>query len=90
MSLPDFQSVDEILADVRALRPLGGSAYGHSAAMAFKLTALDKSIRSGEALYAALDRVAAQLLAEKPTMATIHNAKWLIVDKGRPRTVSLR
>ena len=92
MSLPDYQTVAEILADVKALRPLGGSAYGHCAAMAFKLTALDERFQSGDALYAALDQAANQLLAEKPTMATIHNAKWLVVDKmrekGRPAGLS--
>lgn len=83
MPLTTYHSVPEILADVRAMRPMGGSAYGHSAAMAFKLIAVDASIQSVDRLFAALDQVAEELLAEKPTMATIHNAKWLIVDKTR-------
>ena len=84
MSLKQYQSVTEILEDVRAMRPLGGSAYGHSAAMAFKLTAQDPANDSAERLFAACAEVLAELLAEKPTMATIYNAHYLIVSQSRP------
>ena len=83
MNLTTYHTVAEVLADVRAMRPLGGSAYGHSAAMGFRLIAEDRSIDSIQALYGACDQLYQNLLAEKPTMATIHNAQWLIVEKTR-------
>ncbi len=83
-----YHSVQEILEDVRAMRPMGGSAYGYCTAMAFKLIALDASIKSTNRLFVALDQVSEKLLAEKPTMATIHNAKWLIVEKTRHEGVT--
>lgn len=88
MALTTYHSVQEILEDVRAMRPMGGSAYGHSTAMAFKLTALDTTIESVDKLFAALDQVSDNLLTEKPTMATIHNATWLIVEKTRQEGVT--
>jgi len=61
------------------MRVRGGSAFGMAAAHAFRLVALDQTIASRDALFNELERVAALLLAEKPTMATIHNAIELIV-----------
>lgn len=83
MQIPNYTSVDHILEEVRAMRVRGGSAFGQAAALAFRFVALDDRIETPEALFAELDRVAAQLLAEKPTMATIHNARTLIVDTTR-------
>jgi len=83
MTTATFQSVEEILEDVRAMRPKGGSAFGGRAALAFKLVASDASIGTVDHLFSRLDEVAAALLAEKPTMATIHNARALIVEKSR-------
>jgi len=83
MELPDYNSVEDILEDVRAMRPRGGSAFGYCAAMAFKLIASDKSIKELDKLFIELEAVSKELLSEKPTMATIHNAKRLIVDNTR-------
>ncbi|MCB0154006.1 MAG: translation initiation factor eIF-2B [Anaerolineae bacterium] len=83
MTEPTYQSVQDVVDDVRALGPLGGSAYGQSAATAFKLAAADPAIESAAALFASLDQLVAVLLAEKPTMATIHNAQALIIEKTR-------
>ena len=83
MTLKQYQTVAEIIEDVRALRPLGGSAYGHSAAMGFKLTAQDPAHQTAEQILQACDNVLATLLVEKPTMATIYNAHYLIVEKSR-------
>ena len=51
MELPDYNSVEDILEDVRAMRPRGGSAFGYCAAMAFKLIASDKSIAELDKLF---------------------------------------
>ena len=61
------------------MRVRGGSAFGMAAAYAFRFVALDEGFTSTSALFAELERIAALLLAEKPTMATIHNAYQLIV-----------
>lgn len=65
------------------MRVRGGSAFGMAAAYAFRFVALDEGFTSSDALFAELERVAALLLAEKPTMATIHNAVDLIVTEPR-------
>ena len=83
MDLPKFSSVEDILEDVRAMRPRGGSAFGYCAAMAYRLIAENKSLMALDALFAELEQVSKELLSEKPTMATIHNAKSLIVDNTR-------
>jgi eIF-2B alpha/beta/delta-like uncharacterized protein len=80
MNEPQYDSVDHILEEVREMRVRGGSAFGQAAALAFRLTAQDERCTSMATLLAELDRVAAALLAEKPTMATIHNARSLIVN----------
>ncbi len=83
MILPNYGSVEDILEDVRAMRPRGGSAFGYCAATAYKLIAENKSLLSLDSLFAELEQVSKELLSEKPTMATIHNAKSLIVDSTR-------
>ncbi len=65
------------------MRVRGGSAFGQAAAHAFRLVAEDDRIESTPALFAALERVAAALLEEKPTMATIHNARTLVIEAAR-------
>ena len=65
------------------MRVRGGSAFGMAAAYAFRFVALDEAINSTDALFAELARVAASLLAEKPTMATIHNAIDLVVAEPK-------
>lgn len=83
MQTPSYESVDHILEEVRAMHVRGGSAFGQAAALAFKLVAQDDDLSTIDALFTELDRVAEALLAEKPTMATIHNAKALIVEAVR-------
>ena len=83
MDLPKYSSVENILEDVRAMRPRGGSAFGYCAATAYKLIAENKSIMALDTLFGELEQVSKELLSEKPTMATIHNAKSLIVDNTR-------
>jgi len=83
MDLPKYSSVENILEDVSAMRPRGGSAFGYCAATAYKLIAENKSIMALDTLFGELERVSKELLSEKPTMATIHNAKSLIVDNTR-------
>ena len=83
MDFPKYSSVEDILEDVVALRPKGGSAYGYCSAMAYKLIAEDNSLTTIDTLFDKLDSVTEVLLFEKPTMATIHNAKILIVDDVR-------
>lgn len=83
MDVPTYESVDHILEEVRAMRVRGGSAFGQAAAQAFKFVARDGEMEAVDEFFAELDRVAEALLAEKPTMATIHNAKALIVDAVR-------
>ena len=83
MDLPKYSSVENILEDVRSMRPRGGSAFGYCAAMAYKLIAENKSLMALDTLFAELEQVSKELLSEKPTMATIHNAKSLIVDNTR-------
>ena len=78
-----FHSVDHILDEVRAMRVKGGSAFGVAAAHAFRFVALDQKYTSNQQLYSELDRVASLLLAEKPTMGTVHNAYQLIVTSPR-------
>lgn len=80
---PEFTSVDHILEEVRAMRVRGGSAFGQAAALACKFVAADPTIRTVDALFAELERVAGALLEEKPTMATIHNARLLIVEAAK-------
>jgi eIF-2B alpha/beta/delta-like uncharacterized protein len=79
MNEPQYDSVDHILEEVRQMRVRGGSAFGQAAALAFRLTAQDERWSTTAALLTELERVADVLLAEKPTMATIHNARSLIV-----------
>jgi eIF-2B alpha/beta/delta-like uncharacterized protein len=81
----DYRSVEHVLEEVRAMRVRGGSAFGQAAATAFLLIARDESLTTRDALFARLDNVADALLHEKPTMATIHNARWLIVEEVRQR-----
>ena len=83
MDLPKYSSVENILEDVRAMRPRGGSAFGYCAATAYKLIAENTSIMELDTLFGELEQVSKELLSEKPTMATIHNAKSLIVDNTR-------
>ena len=83
MDLPKYSSVENILEDVRSMRPRGGSAFGYCAAMAYKLIAENKSLMALDTIFAELEQVSKELLSEKPTMATIHNAKSLIVDNTR-------
>jgi eIF-2B alpha/beta/delta-like uncharacterized protein len=78
-----YRSVDHILEEVRAMRVKGGSAFGVAAAQAFRFVARDPEIASTAQLFSELERVAALLLAEKPTMGTVHNAYQLIVTGPR-------
>lgn len=78
-----YRSVDHVLEEVRAMRVRGGSAFGQAAAVAFHHVARDEAVESTDALFARLDAVANDLLREKPTMATIHNARELIVERVR-------
>lgn len=80
-----YRSVDHILEEVRAMRVKGGSAFGVAAAQAFNFVAQDQKFVSAEELYDELEHVASLLFAEKPTMATIHNAYQLIVAGSRSR-----
>jgi eIF-2B alpha/beta/delta-like uncharacterized protein len=75
-----YESVDHIVEEVRAMRVRGGSAFGQAAAQAFRFVAADETIADAPGLFSELHRVADLLLAEKPTMATIHNALALIVE----------
>lgn len=76
----EYESAEYVLEAVRAMRPKGGSAYGQAAAQMFRFVALDAAFTTVEALLAALNKAADDLLEEKPTMATIHNARSLIID----------
>jgi ribose 1,5-bisphosphate isomerase len=80
-----YHSVEHILEEVRTMRVKGGSAFGVAAAQAFRFVAQDQEIASTEQLFSELDRVAVLLLAEKPTMGTVHNAYQLIVTGPRSR-----
>lgn len=88
MQPAQYESVEHILAEIRAMRVRGGSAFGQAAAHAFRLTALDENLTDTADLFATLDDVTARLLAEKPTMATIHNARDLIVGATRAGAAS--
>jgi len=80
---PEFTSVDHILEEVRAMRVRGGSAFGQAAARAFQFVAVDPAIQTADAMFAELDRVSSALLEEKPTMATIRNARLLIIEAAK-------
>jgi len=84
----DYQSVEHILDEVRAMRVRGGSAFGRAAADAFRLVAADDRFSDIDAFFAELERTAGLLFAEKPTMATIHNAYALIVVGARETAAS--
>lgn len=73
-------SIAGLLEDVRAMRVRGGNAFGEAAATAFRLVADDEAIYDPAALVARLTGLAEELLTLKPTMATIHNARLLIVN----------
>ena len=80
-----YRSVEHILEEVRTMRVKGGSAFGVAAAQAFRFVAQDQELASIEQLFSELDRVAGLLLAEKPTMGTVHNAYQLIVTRPGSR-----
>lgn len=83
-----YRSVDHILEEVREMRVKGGSAFGVAAAQALRFVAHDQEITSTTQLFSELERVAALLLSEKPTMGTVHNAYHLIVSEPRSRFAS--
>lgn len=76
----EYESVEHVMEEVKAMKVRGGSAFGCAAASAFLLVARKGSYSSGAALIEALEEVANALMREKPTMATIYNARRLMVD----------
>jgi eIF-2B alpha/beta/delta-like uncharacterized protein len=76
----EFKSPQHVLEEVRAMRVRGGSPFGRAAATAFLLVARNGKYDSTESLLGALDEIADALMAEKPSMATIYNARVMIVD----------
>ncbi|MCG8515424.1 MAG: S-methyl-5-thioribose-1-phosphate isomerase [Halanaerobiales bacterium] len=76
----EYKSVDHVLEEVKEMTVRGGSAFGRAAASAFLLVLEEEELLTRELLMARFKAIAAKLLAEKPTMATIHNVVTLVTE----------
>lgn len=83
MQPAEYRSVNHVLQEVREMRVKGGSAFGVAAASAFRYVVEDDEISTSVELFIELERVASSLIADKPTMGTIHNAYEIVVKDAR-------
>ncbi|MBR2577832.1 MAG: translation initiation factor eIF-2B [Erysipelotrichaceae bacterium] len=69
----DFKSADHVIQEIRDMNVKGGSPFGRSAAWAFKLATEKEELKTKAKLHARYKDLTKQMIALKPTMATIRN-----------------
>ena len=70
-----FKSAQHVIDEVRNMNVKGGSPFGRAAAWAYSLACTQERFAGRADLTARFDDISSQLLALKPTMATIYNTK---------------
>ena len=76
-----FKSAQHVIDEVRNMNVKGGSPFGRAAAWAYSLACTQERFAGRADLTARFDDISSQLLALKPTMATIYNTKSLVYKK---------
>lgn len=74
----EFQSVEDVIQQIRDMNVKGGSPFGRAAAWAFRLCCEQEKFPDRESFYARLEDIAQQMITLKPTMATIENVRRLV------------
>ena len=68
-----FKSAQHVIDEVRNMNVKGGSPFGRAAAWAYSLACTQERFAGRADLTARFDDISSQLLALKPSMATIYN-----------------
>lgn len=79
-----FKSAQHVIDEVRNMNVKGGSPFGRAAAWAYSLACTQERFAGRADLTARFDDISSQLLALKPTMATIYNTKSLVYKSWIP------
>ena len=74
----EFQSAQHVIDEIRNMNVKGGSPFGRAAAWAYKLICEQEDLNTFEKLKERFDGVSDEMIALKPTMATIFNTKDLV------------
>ncbi len=74
----EFQSAQHVIDEIRNMNVKGGSPFGRAAAWAYKLICEQEDLNTFEKLKERFDGVSDEMMALKPTMATIFNTKDLV------------
>ena len=74
----EFQSAQHVIDEIRNMNVKGGRPFGRAAAWAYKLICEQEDLNTFEKLKERFDGVSDEMIALKPTMATIFNTKDLV------------
>lgn len=76
----EFKSAEHVIEEIRNMNVKGGSPFGRAAAWAYKLALEKENLNSIEEILARFNDISDQMIALKPTMATIYNSKSLVYE----------
>lgn len=74
----EFQSAQHVVEEIRNMNVKGGSPFGRAAAWAYKLICEQEKLGTYTELKKRFDQVSDEMIALKPTMATVFNTKDLV------------
>ena len=75
-----FKSANHVIQEIRDMNVKGGSPFGRSAAWAFKLATEQEKLKTKKELHARYQDLTKQMIALKPTMATIRNSCRIVEE----------
>lgn len=75
-----FKNAEHVIEEIKNMNVKGGSPFGRAAAWAFRLACEQEEFENPAALQKRMRDIAEQMLALKPTMATIYNT-WHLVEQ---------
>ena len=81
-----FKSANHVIQEIRDMNVKGGSPFGRSAAWAFKLATEQEKLKTKKELHARYQDLTKQMIALKPTMATIRNSCRIVEEVYQENT----